>query len=276
MGERVRVLLRPSKTSPNFPRGISVEVAVSSFSDQRSLRAALKDVDVVYHLAGAERQGLQGDLNRVDVEGTATLMRASQDSNVQKIIYLSHHGADRGSAFPVFKAKGIAEHWIINSGVPFTIFRTGAVYGPGDQFTEPIAKLLKLLPFVFFIPAEGETLLQPISVEDLITCLLLAVENERMVNRVIPIGGIESIPYVDIVKLIMQKTGRKRSLISISPHTLRRLTLYIDQVYRNFPISIFWLDELAVDRITNLDVLPREFGLIPGRFKNQLDYLTRG
>jgi len=276
MGERVRVLLRPSKTSPNFPRGISVEVAVSSFSDQRSLRAALKDVDVVYHLAGAERQGLQGDLNRVDVEGTATLMRASQDSNVQKIIYLSHHGADRGSAFPVFKAKGIAEHWIINSGVPFTIFRTGAVYGPGDQFTEPIAKLLKLLPFVFFIPAEGETLLQPISVEDLITCLLLAVENERMINRVIPIGGIESIPYVDIVKLIMQKTGRKRSLISISPHTLRRLTLYIDQVYRNFPISIFWLDELAVDRITNLDVLPREFGLIPGRFKNQLDYLTKG
>jgi len=276
MGERVRVLLRPSKTSPNFPRGISVEVAVSSFSDQRSLRAALKDVDVVYHLAGAERQGLQGDLNRVDVEGTATLMRATQDSNVQKIMYLSHHGADRGSAFPVFKAKGIAEHWIINSGVPFTIFRTGAVYGPGDQFTEPIARLLKLLPFVFFIPAEGETLLQPISVEDLITCLLLAVENERMVNRVIPIGGIESIPYVDIVKLIMQKTGRKRSLISISPHTLRRLTLYIDQVYRNFPISIFWLDELAVDRITNLDVLPREFGLIPGRFKNQLDYLTKG
>ena len=276
MGERVRVLLRPSKTSPNFPRGISVEVAVSSFSDQRSLRAALKDVDVVYHLAGAERQGLQGDLNRVDVEGTATLMRATQDSNVQKIMYLSHHGADRGSAFPVLKAKGIAEHWIINSGVPFTIFRTGAVYGPGDQFTEPIARLLKLLPFVFFIPAEGETLLQPISVEDLITCLLLAVENERMVNRVIPIGGIESIPYVDIVKLIMQKTGRKRSLISISPHTLRRLTLYIDQVYRNFPISIFWLDELAVDRITNLDVLPREFGLIPGRFKNQLDYLTKG
>jgi NADH dehydrogenase len=203
-------------------------------------------------------------------------MRATQDSNVQKIMYLSHHGADRGSAFPVFKAKGIAEHWIINSGVPFTIFRTGAVYGPGDQFTEPIARLLKLLPFVFFIPAEGETLLQPISVEDLITCLLLAVENERMVNRVIPIGGIESIPYVDIVKLIMQKTGRKRSLISISPHTLRRLTLYIDQVYRNFPISIFWLDELAVDRITNLDVLPREFGLIPGRFKNQLDYLTKG
>lgn len=276
MGERVRVLLRPSKTSPNFPRGISVEVAVSSFSDQRSLRAALKDVDVVYHLAGAERQGLQGDLNSVDVEGTATLMRACQDSNVQKIMYLSHHGADRGSAFPVFKAKGIAENWIINSGVPYTILRTGAVYGPGDQFTEPIARLLRLFPFVFLIPAEGDTLLQPISVEDLITCLLLAVENEGMSNRVIPVGGIESIPYVEVVKLIMQKTGRKRSLVSINPHTLRRLTLYIDQVYRRLPVSIFWLDELAVDRITNLDVLPREFGIIPGRFKNQLDYLAKG
>ena len=46
------------------------------------------------------------------------------------------------------------------------------------------------------------------------------------------------------------------------------------QVYRKLPVSIFWLDELAVDRITNLDVIPREFGIIPARFKHQIDYLT--
>jgi len=64
---------------------VSVEVAVSSFSDQRSLRAALKDVDVLYHLAGAERKGLKADLNQVDVEGTATLMRACRDSSVKRV-----------------------------------------------------------------------------------------------------------------------------------------------------------------------------------------------
>lgn len=274
-GEQVRVLLRPSKETPNFPRGVSVEVAVSSFSDQRSLRAAIKDVEVVYHLAGAERQGLKGNLNQIDVEGTAILMRACKDSNVKRIIYLSHHGADRGSAYPVMKAKGIAENWIINSGIPYTIFRTGAVFGPGDQFTVPIIRLLRLSPVYFLIPEEGSTLLQPIWVEDLVTCMILAAEDEKKANRIIPIGGIESIPYADIVKMIMKQTGISRTLVSVTPESLRRLTLWIEQIYRKFPISIFWLDELAVDRITNLDVVPREFGLVPSRFKNQIDYLTK-
>ncbi|MEL7591528.1 MAG: NAD(P)H-binding protein [Anaerolineaceae bacterium] len=274
-GEKVRVLLRPSQDSPNFPRGVAVEVAVSSFSDQRSLRAALKDVDVLYHLASAERKGLKGNLNQVDVEGTATLMRACRDSDVKRVLFISHHGADRGSAFPVIKAKGIAENWIINSGVPYTIFRTGAVFGPGDQFTEPITRMLKLTPIVFFVPGEGASLLQPLWVEDLVTCLLLASEDEKMANRVLPIGGIESLSYAEILKTIMNQTGIKRSLVSLNPDALRRLTLYIDQVYRRLPISIYWLDELAMDRITSLDVIPREFGIIPARFKHQLDYLKK-
>lgn len=274
-GEKVRVLLRPSQKSPNFPRGVAVEVAVSSFSDQRSLRAALKDVDVLYHLAGAERQGLKGNLNLVDVEGTATLMRACRDSSVERVMYISHHGADRGSAFPVLKAKGIAENWIINSGVPYTIFRTGAVFGPGDQFTEPIARLLKLSPFVYLVPEEGASLLQPLWVEDLVTCLLLASEDDKMANRLLSIGGIETMSYAEIVKTIMKQTGIKRSLISLNPDALRRLTLYIDQVYRRLPISIYWLDDLAMDRITSLDVIPREFGIIPARFKHQIDYLKK-
>lgn len=267
--------MRPSQKSPNFPRGVAVEVAVSSFSDQRSLRAALKDVDVLYHLAGAERQGLKGNLNLVDVEGTATLMRACRDSSVERVMYISHHGADRGSAFPVLKAKGIAENWIINSGVPYTIFRTGAVFGPGDQFTEPIARLLKLSPFVYLVPEEGASLLQPLWVEDLVTCLLLASEDDKMANRLLSIGGIETMSYAEIVKTIMKQTGIKRSLISLNPDALRRLTLYIDQVYRRLPISIYWLDDLAMDRITSLDVIPREFGIIPARFKHQIDYLKK-
>jgi NADH dehydrogenase len=61
----------------------------------------------------------------------------------------------------------------------------------------------------------------------------------------------------------------------VTPEFLRGLTLWIDQIYPKFPVSIFWLDYLAVDRITNLDSIPREFGLIPSRFKNQINYLTR-
>ncbi len=272
-GEQVRVLLRPSKTSPNFPKGIAIEVAVSSFSDQRSLRAALKDVDIVFHLAGAERYGVKGNLNQIDVEGTSTLLRAAQDSKIKRFFYMSHHGADRGSAFPVLKAKGIAESWIINSGIPYTIFRTDAVFGPGDQFTVPLVRLLRISPGFILIPGEGTALVQPLWIKDLITCLILSMDETKMINRMLAIGGIETLSYREILNMIMKETGIKRFLLSVSPEFLRRTTLWVDQLYPKFPVSIYWLDQLATDRITNLDTIPREFNLMPSRFKNQIDYL---
>jgi len=274
-GERVRVLLRPSKKSPNFPKGISVEVAVSSFSDQRSLRAALKDIDVIFHLAGAERYGAKGNLNQIDVEGTSNLLMAAKESKVSRIFYVSHLGADRGSAYPVLKAKGIAERWIINSGIPYTIFRSGVIFGEGDQFTVPFARLLKHSPGFIFIPGDGSTLLQPLWVDDLVTCMLLALDDSKMVNRLLSIGGIEVLSYQEVLKLIMRQIGIKRFLVPIMPQLLRLMTLWVDQLFPKFPISIFWLDQLASDRITNLDTIPKEFNLMPSRMKNQIEYLRK-
>ncbi len=56
-GYPVRLLIRPSRHSPQLPQGVPVEVAVSSLTDRRGLRSAMVGVDVVYHLAGAERRG---------------------------------------------------------------------------------------------------------------------------------------------------------------------------------------------------------------------------
>ncbi len=272
-GKRVRILLKPSTTSPNFPKGIPVEVAVSSLNDQRGVRAAMKDVTEIFHLAGAERKGSRGDLNLVDIEGTSTLMRAVKDTRIERVYFMSHHGAARASAYPVLKAKAIAENWIINSGVPYTIIRCGSVFGPGDQFTVPLAKLIKTNPFFFFMPAKGHVLLQPLWIDDLINVILLAREDPKAVNRIYSIGGMEPLPYREIVKLIMQKTGMKRIVVPTSPATLRTLTMWIDQLFPKFPMSIFWLDHLAEDRTANLDSLPREFGIMPARFHQHLDYL---
>lgn len=273
-GHKVRILLKPSTTSPNFPKGIAVEVAVSSLSDQRGVRAALKDVTQIFHLAGAERKGSRGNLNQVDVVGTSILMQAAKEAKIERVYYLSHHGAARASAYPVLKAKAIAEHWIINSGIPYTIVRTGSVYGPGDQFTVPLAKLIKISPLVFLMPSKGHVLLQPLWIDDLINVLLLIMEDPKAVNRIYSIGGMEPLPYREIVRLIMNKTGQKRYIIPVSPATLRTLTLWVDQIFPTFPVSIFWLDHLAEDRTANLDSLPREFGIMPARFHQNLDYLN--
>ena len=54
---------------------------------------------------------------------------------------------------------------------------------------------------------------------------------------------------------------------------LRRLYIANEQWFPNHIPMYFWLDYLAEDRITALDILPREFGLMPTRMTQNIGYL---
>jgi len=272
-GESLRLLLRPSPRTPALPRSTSIEVAVSSLKDQRSLRAALKDVDTIYHLASDERRGLKADLTGVDIEGTQNLVEAARQAKVKRIFYLSHLGSDRASAYAVLKAKAIAEGFIIRSGLDYTIFRSAVIYGPRDQFTTSLARLMRISPGIVLIPGESKTLLQPIAVEDIVACMTWSLDREDTRNQLYQVGGSEYFSLRQILEKIQEVIRKKRMLVSVSPVYIRTLTLIMDQFIPRFPISIYWLDYVASDRICSLDILPRIFGILPARFNYQLDYL---
>lgn len=273
-GYEVRTLLKPSQKSPDLPKGIPVEAVVCSLNDERGLRAALKGIDTVFQLAGSERSSSRSNLMEVDVNGTKNLLQAARKSKISRLIYLSHLGADQNSAFPVLKAKAMAEKEIVNSGVPYTIFRTSHVYGKGDQFVDAFAKLLRLSPGFFLVPGKGDSALQPLSVYDLIACLNLAATNSELDNKIIELGGGEVFTFREIIEIILTKMNTRRYLIEISPAYLRMLVVYIDQLFPKFPISLYWLDSLAEDRTTALDTIPRQFGILPARFTQSLDFLS--
>jgi len=274
-GQQVRVLLRPSPRSPRIPKGVPVEVAVVGLSDERGVRAALRGVDHVYHLASAFSQGRRGNLLTTDIEGTRTLANASKDAGIQKLIFLSHLGADRASAFPIQKAKGIAEEHIRKSGVPHTIIRSSIVFGPEDRFTNNLAGLLRMVPFFFPIPSDGRTLLQPLWVEDLVTCLVWSLENSETVNQTYEVGGGEYFTVRQVFETLMDVIHTRKVLLPLPPPYMRALLVMLDSFVPNFNISTYWLDYVAVNRTCSVDNLPRTFGLMPARFAYRLDYLVR-
>jgi hypothetical protein len=74
----------------------------------------------------------------------------------------------------------------------------------------------------------------------------------------------------------MQASGVRKILMNVQPAYLRMLTLWLEQTFPRYPISMFWLDYLAADRTCPIDVLPRQFGVIPARFNQNLDFLHSG
>jgi len=274
-GQQVRVLLRPSPQSPRIPKGVPVEVAVVSLNDERGVRAALRGVDQVYHLATASSQGRRGNLLTTDIEGTRNLASASRDAGIQHLIFISHIGADRASAFPVQKAKGIAEEHIRKSGVPHTIIRSSIVFGPEDGFTTTIAGLLRVVPLIFPIPSDGRTLIQPLWVEDLVTALVWTLDNPETINQTYEVGGGEYFTLRQMLEALMSVTHARRMLLPLPPPYMRSLLVMLDSFVPNFNISTYWLDYVAVNRTCPVDNLPRIFGLMPARFAYRLDYLAR-
>lgn len=269
----VRTLVRPSAKSPNLPRGVAVDVAVSSLTDERGLRAAMVGVDTVYHLASGEWRGPKASLMQIDIQGTRAVVEAARDAGVQRIFYLSHLGADRASAYSVLKAKGIAEEFIRRSGIDYTIIRSSIVYGPGDGFTSGIARILGGLPGIFLMPGDGKVQLQPLWIEDLVTGLSWAIDDPDTHNRTIEIGGPEYLTFRQIVDEVMLQTGQRRMIVNISPAYLRLITVFLESLFANLPVTIYWLDYLAVNRTTALDTMPRLFDLMPSRYSQRLSYL---
>lgn len=271
-GHHVRTLIRPSPRTPNLPRGVPVEVAVVGLGDERGLRAALRGVDVVYHLAGAEQQGAQANILETDARGTYNLAQVAAESRLRRFFYISHIGADRSSYYPLLKVKGIAEEHIRKSGVPFTIFRSALLYGPEDHFTTAFAKVLSAFPFLL-MPRDGEVLIQPLWVEDLVTCLLWSLENPDTINRTIEVGGAEYFPYRQAVEIILEVLKKRRRLIPLALPYLRMTTVTMENMLPGFPFSTFWVDYFSNNRTCAVDNIPRIFGFLPARFSYRLDHL---
>lgn len=273
LGYQLRTLIRPSAKSPNLPRGIGVDVTVSSLSDPRGLRAAMVGIDTIFHLASGEWYGPRASLMEVDIQGTRNVVEAASEAGVRRIFYISHLGADRASAYPVLKTKAIAEEYIRRSGLEYTILRTAILFGKDDQFTTGLVRLLSASPRFFLTPGDGKVQLQPLWVDDLVTCLAWSLEDSETHNRILEIGGPEYHSLNQIIEMVMQISGIQRTLVPMSPAWLRVLTVIFDSMFPNLPVSVYWLDYLAVNRTTALDTLPRIFKLMPSRFSQHLDYL---
>jgi len=273
LGYPIKLLLRPAQESPKLPKGLPMEVAVASLNDQKSLRAVMKDVDVIYHLVSAESFGREAQLSEVDIKGTQALVAAASQANISRIFYLSHLGADRASAYPLLKAKAIAENEIKSSGIPYTIIRSGIVFGEQDHFTNGLAFLLKISPYFVMLPDNGSALLQPIWVEDLARVLTWSLDMAQTINETIEVGGPEYLTFKDVCQTILDQLGIKRQFINVKPVILSRFTETLEILFPSFPASVFWLDYLSTNRTANLDTLPSRFDLLPARLNHRLGYL---
>lgn len=274
-GEPVRVLSARGESA--FPElGETVEVVQGNLYDPESLYRAMIGAHTVFHLASAQWWGRKRDLERVDIRGTQNVIAAGRSARIGRLIVLSHLGAERSSAFTLLRVKGQVEEIVRTSGLAYTIFRSGIVFGQGDTFVNGIAQLLRANPFIFLQPGQGESLLHPLYIGDLIEALVRSMEHIDTVDQTLSIGGPEYMTFNEMVRTVMRVTNAPRLIVPVPPWTLRAFAGLISRFFPYFPLALQWLDLLASNRTASMSTLYDLFEMQPRRFEDTILTYMRG
>ena len=211
-GHTVRLLSRHANDDAKQWPG--VEPFEGNVADASSLRGAPDGCDAVLHIAGIVVENPPDvTFDKVNVGGTKNLLDETKRANVQRFVYVSSLGAERGSS-DYHHSKREAEALVRESALDWTIVRPGNVYGPGDEVISLLLKMVRMLPAVPVID-NGEQEFQPLWHEDLAKVLAAVVERDDHSRKVLEAAGPDITSMNDLVRRFSEITGRSPARLPV-------------------------------------------------------------
>ena len=144
-GRKIRALIRPASTHKR-PAGIDVEWIEGDLEDVASLGRLVHGADVVIHCAGTVRGATKAHFNRVNVDGTARLVKLAIDHHpTPHFLLISSLAAREPHLSPYAASKRAGEAVLVEKSdkLFWTVFRPSAIYGPGDRELMPVFHWMK-------------------------------------------------------------------------------------------------------------------------------------
>lgn len=194
----------------------------------------------------------------VDALGTAALVEAAVEAGVRKLVYLSGVGADPGSARVWYRAKGLAEASVRESGLDHVIVRPSWVYGPEDRSLNRFIALIRGIPFVFPQLGDGAGRITPIHVDDLADLVCEATLGSAGDGLTLEAGGPDVMSLDDVVRTAMAILGRRRTILHI-PTSLVKLAAACAALLPGQILSPDAVDFVTQDGIADSDLARRRF-----------------
>jgi nucleoside-diphosphate-sugar epimerase len=265
-GETVRVIARDAtRATAALPPG--VEIVTGDVTDASLVNRAMAGVSCVYHLAAAYREAGLPDQRYWDVHVGATrhLLQAAHREGVKRFVHCSTVGVHSHIANPpadeswphqpadVYQAtKSEAEREALafskTHGLPLTVARPTAIYGPGDL------RLLKLFRLIakrrFVILGDGEIFYHMVYVDDLVRGLRLLATSPAAPGEVFILGGAD-------YRTLNQLAAMIARIVRAPPPRLK------------LPAWPFQLAGSACERIC------KPLGIEPPIYRRRVDFFTK-
>lgn len=224
-GFKVRALVRPNSDRRNL-EGLEVELAQGDVRDFPSIKRAMRDCELVFHVAALYSFWVtpRSLIYEVNVDGTRNVLQAALELGVERVVYTSSIAAlgraPKGELAteetPVRpevligdykKSKYLAQEVALEfarKGLPVVIVNPTFPVGPYDIKPTPTGQVI--LDFLRRrMPAYMDTGMNVVAVSDVAEGHLLAAERGRIGEKYI-LGG-ENLTMQELLGLLAEITG---------------------------------------------------------------------
>ncbi|MBK5256763.1 MAG: NAD-dependent epimerase/dehydratase family protein [Vicinamibacteria bacterium] len=222
-GDSVKALVRPSSITPELLAS-GAEIVPGILGGEGDARGLVSGCDAVMHVAAVYRTAGHPDdyYRKVNVEGTQKLLEAAGQAGVKRFVHTSTvgvHGhvesrlADEDAPIAPSdiyqeskaEAEVRAREFGRSQGLPVTIVRPAAIYGPGET------RLLKIFRSIsrgrYAVVGTGTPHYHLVYIDDLVAGFLLALDRREAANETFILAGPRSLSQDDLAREVAKATG---------------------------------------------------------------------
>jgi uncharacterized protein YbjT (DUF2867 family) len=183
-------------------------VVSTDLSDPASLAEAIRGCGAIAHCAGINREIGSQTYRRIHVEGTRNIIAAAQITAVPRILLLSFLRARPGCGSPYHESKFQAEELIRHSGLDYTIFKAGMIYGRGDHMLDHLSHTLFTLP-LFATVGWRERPIRPVAIDDVTRIITAALTAGRLSRQTVFVLSPETFLLSEAVRRVATTLNRR-------------------------------------------------------------------
>lgn len=256
-GKPIRALVRNRGLAMKEGRleGFAVDWVEGDVTRPETLGPAMAGATAVIHTVAIAIEKGGRTYEKVNYQGTVSVVEAAKAAGVGRFINISQLGADSRLPYRFLASKGRAQEYVAASGLEWTAFRPSVIWGPEDEFANTFARLVPFSPLIYPIVGDENAKFQPVWVEDVAHCVVKALDDPSTIGKEYELGGPEVLTLEEIERRTLKAVGARRSMVHFPMPLLRVIVALMEALLPAPPVTRSLLELLAVSNVTTANAI---------------------
>jgi uncharacterized protein YbjT (DUF2867 family) len=275
-GFAARAIVRDPRRARWLVDRFGVELFHGNVLYAPSLEGSMAGAKCVIHLVGIIHEWRENTFERVHTEATQNVVDAAKKAGVKRYLHMSALGTRADARSRYHQTKWAAEESVRKSGLAWTIFRPSVIYGPGDKSINVLSRVVRLLPVVPVL-GDGNSKIQPVSVETVAKCFVAAIKNDNTIGKTYDLCGPEAFTWNELYEKLLRFHGLKKPKMHLPLPVARIQAAVLEKILARPPFNRDQLIMTEEDNIGDPGPAVRDFLLEQEPFEQGIArYLQAG